>query len=162
MSLKQIILCLIKLPKLSFFQYLEVKSMGMGRGLDRQLMEKLTSNFSLEGGHHLPSSHPGQWICRGLTLRLTTSYGLATCLFKGGLQVALCQKLKGEKVGFWLIGIGGSTFCRQLRRDLFSLMLSWTVPYDSQSGSRLVAAPPGVGGGGECVVSKRWMHGRDY
>lgn len=140
MSLKQIILCLIKLPKLSFFQYLEVKSMR--KGLDRQLMEKLTSNFSLEGGHHPPSSHPGQWIYRGLTLRLTTAYGLATCLFKGGLQVALCQKLKGEKVGFWLIGIGGSTFCRQLRRDLFSLMLSWTVPYDSQSGSRLVAAPP--------------------
>lgn len=39
-------------------------------------------------------------------------------------------------------GGGGSTFCRQLKRDLFSLMLSWIVPYDSQSGSCLVAAPP--------------------
>ena len=36
--------------------------MGMGRGLDRQLMEKLASIFSLEGGHHPPSSHPGQWV----------------------------------------------------------------------------------------------------
>ena len=90
----------------------------------------MPSNCSVSGLRHCPpSSQPSQWKCRGINVSLAPTCSPVTDSFKGGLLMALSQKVSRGKWGrvFWphsqlefslrleracFANLNGTLFCR--------------------------------------------------